>query len=884
MNTLRSGFSTLAGAWESYLEFSPVARRITDSRDELKAWPDNPGVLLTRRDARDWRRELRGISGFTGMDALRELKMLEMVRLGFLEYATDATVEEATRSLSNLADFCMGEVVKHLHEKLGSQLGDEGGFFSVLGLGKLGGTELNYSSDVDLIFIYDEDRPLSSGRSSHEVYGRMAQMFLQEMGKATMEGPFYRVDMRLRPEGDRGPLARSVESCENYYAAYGELWERLALLKARYCAGCEECAYEFMQMIQPFCYARDMLPEMLREIAHLKWRTENEIVKDRKDHHVKLGPGGIRDIEFFVQGHQLLSGARQPYLQVANTLKALRALKNLQIIAEETCEMLSEAYRFWRVLEHRVQIVEHRQTHDIPEKQEEQEPIARSMGYESAEQLWEVQMQWRRRVREVYDGFFGNLREKESATSRNFVLPDWSRFEDPKSAERNWISMTEGNADFHISPRALGSFKRLSPDLAARLDEALRPDIALRQFSSFVKVFGSRSLLFESLSSNPKALELLIRLFDCSQYLGDTLLAFPDVFEEVARRGVDDPGSRDYYREQLNAALAVSQEDPSRAARIFKREQMVRIALRWFLKLAPLEALRTEFTNLADACMDCAWSHHGRLPLAVISLGKHGGRDLGFGSDLDVLLVGSAGAGSEELEKAAQGMIRFMSEMTPEGSLFEVDPRLRPHGMGALVHAPESYGAYYSSEAQLWEIQALSKARHSAGDRAVAERFFDAILPVWKRAGQREDLKSSLREMKQKVEEGRCSTGKPELEIKTGAGGLMDIDFIMQYWQMSHGVFEPGTIDLFQIAGEKGFERQVGVLKQGYQMFRRVQAWMRFDQNRSVEHLPKSEKERLIIAKRCGYRDEASFFQALEEQRQAVRAVFDEVFESQAEG
>lgn len=859
----RAKFSSIDQAWEQYLVYSPAARTVIQNSDP-NFWQKDQ--LLQSRSHGRWETLWRDLfqsneGAHQPLEALRIFKRCEMVRLGFIEFATDVDTRTATASLSSLADFCLQKISALLAEKLPSDLKENS--LAIIGLGKLGGNELNYSSDIDIVFIYREEGELSNGQSFHQTYNALAQNIAHEIAATSPNGQLYRVDLRLRPEGDKGPLARSIESCENYYAEFGEMWERLAMLKGRFCAGDQEVAYDFLRSIQHFCYARDLLPDLLAEIASLKKRTEKEIVGEaNQNYHVKLGRGGIRDIEFYIQGQQLLHGARQPYLQHSNTFKILEALLHLNLIDREKFHTLLDAYNFWRKLEHRIQIIDHRQNHCLPRDAAELNIIAQSLDYENGEQLWKNQLDWRKKIRAIYDEFYSGIERKNPASSSTFLF-DPSIFQNANQAERNWRSLTTSSVEFHVSRRTLDSFQRLAPHLGRALNSSLRPDLALTQFVSFVQVYGSRSLLYESLATNPNALKLLIQLFDASQYLGEILRSDPEIFEEVARNGLDDPHNISYNLAGLQNTL---NPDPLAAARIFKRQTIVRIALRWLLELAPLEQLCMEFSDLADACLQFAWEKLNKPELAVIALGKHGGQELTFGADLDLLFIGADNT-------AAQEWTRFMTEKTPAGTLFAIDTRLRPFGEGSLAHTVDEYISYYRDHAQFWEIQALCKARFAAGHAPLAQNFLQAVQPLWKKQAKSKKLGKQMLEMRQKIEQGRCKSGKPDLEFKTGVGGLIDIEFALQYWQMKKNIFEPRTDLLLNEFAKEKFE-EATELKSAYQLFRAIEAWLRFDLNLSISHLPATPDALNHIARRCGFTNAKPFMEHLSSLRARTRQIF----------
>lgn len=874
---LRRCFSTPDEAWQAYLEYSEAARTITTGAVGQLIPNLSPAEMLEFRGAGRWKSDLElyaknATSNREKIDVLRALKNHELVRLGFIEFATDTDIASTAESLSWLACFSLQNALDLVLGPVKDREFPQNPL-TILGLGKLGGMELNYSSDVDLMFVYLEESD-GGGESAHAYHNRICRRLVQEATAASTYGQLYRVDLRLRPEGDQGPLARSIEGYEVYYAGYGEIWERLALLKTGHVGGSRETFYEFHQMIQPFCYSREALPQLLSEIAHLKERTEREIVgKGEYDYHVKLGPGGIRDIEFFVQGQQLLHGKKLPWLQTTNTLKAIAALRQVGLIEHEVYDLLSSGYRFWRRLEHRIQILQHQQTHSLPHDAETMDQIARSLDFPSGAALWEEQLAWRKKIRAIYDAFYDEGGKNSGTEPSAEFVGDF--FKDPDQSRKTWNELAGNSGEFHVSKRTLASFVRLAPGLSEELKKAIRPDLALTQFAGFVQSYGSRSLLYETLVSYPKALELLIRLFDSSTFLGEILRARPDVFEEVSRGNLDEMATRASLERQLGILLARA-EDPGTTLREFVRGNRVRVALRWLLKLTTLREMHHEYTALAETALQGAWKLAGEPRLAVIGLGKFGGGDLVFGSDLDVLFVG------EDNEKA-QEIVRFMSAKTNAGSLFAVDPRLRPYGEGKLARSVEEYRDYYAGAAQLWEVQTLCRTRWVVGDPGLGKDFFTAVMPSWRKRFSPQEIVEGLRSMRDRIEQGRCKSGNPELEFKTGAGGIMDVEFATQAWQMVHGEFETSTSRVCEMM-ERDFPEQGKILLAGYDRLREIEAWLRFDENQPVAHLPPDEAGQLYLARKMGLASALELMQFLKRTREAIREAFLGVYIRKAKG
>src|SRR5215472_15554341 len=364
---------------------SICATRLTRNPETL-LWLSQPEVSLASRDRGEMVADLHALAGdsarstkFTG---LRFWKGREMTRVALRELAGVAPLEETTGELSHIAKICIRRVFEYWDAELRQRHGSPKADFAILALGKLGGGELNHSSDVDLLFFYSEEGQLAPHISYHEFFNRLGNKILETFSTRDPVGSLFRVDLRLRPEGSAGPLARSLESMENYYAGFGETWERIALIKARGIAGSRELAYDFLRLHQPFIYPKSATPDLLEEIANIKHRIERDVVGAEKlDRDVKLGRGGIRDIEFIVQALQLIHGARNPFLQEPSMLKALYALRQLDLLPRDEVLALDGAYRFLRRVEHRLQIEAEQQTHTVPDEPGPLRRLARSLRF-----------------------------------------------------------------------------------------------------------------------------------------------------------------------------------------------------------------------------------------------------------------------------------------------------------------------------------------------------------------------------------------------------------------------------------------------------------------------------------------------------------------------
>src|SRR5438270_698762 len=402
---------------------------------ELLLWLAQPEICQQGRDVAEMAVELHRAPqndvAANKFCILRHWKNKEMTRIALRELANAAALEETTAELSQLAEICVREVFAHYNSKFRESFGSPAAGFAILALGKLGGRELNHSSDVDLIFLYSEEGELSPRVSYHQWFNRLAEKMLETFAVRDPEGALFRVDLRLRPEGGAGPLVRSLESMENYYAGFGETWERIALIKARRIAGDRELAYEFLRQHQPFIYPRSPTPDLLDEIAKIKRRIERDVVRtDTMERDVKLGRGGIREVEFVVQTLQFIHGGRNAFLQDTSTLGALRSLARLELIPLNEVLDLDRGYRFLRLVEHRLQIEAEQQIHTLPRVRSALERLASRLGYESSKDFSVELKKHMRNIRSVFD------RVITSAPTQT-ASPDFKVFKDEKSAARS---------------------------------------------------------------------------------------------------------------------------------------------------------------------------------------------------------------------------------------------------------------------------------------------------------------------------------------------------------------------------------------------------------------------------------------------------------------
>lgn len=835
---------------------------------QLLVWLADPAVCAQPRSRADMTatadRLVEGDIAAGNFRAIRRWKNQEMTRIALRELANAADLEETTAELSHIAQICIREVFAHWNSKLRETLGSPAAEFAILAVGKLGGRELNHSSDVDLIFLYTEEGEVSPRLTNHQWFNRLAEKILETFSTPDAEGALFRVDLRLRPEGSAGPLARSLESMENYYAGFGETWERIALIKARVIAGSRELAYEFLRQHQPFIYPRSPTPDLLDEIAAIKRRIEHDIAEDL-ERDVKLGRGGIREIEFVVQTLQFIHGGRHAFLQETNTLNALRALANLELVPAKEVLDLDRAYRFLRQVEHRLQIEAEQQTHTVPRDPSAVERLARSLGFDSSKKFTGQLRTTMERVRSIFDRVI-------TGGPAETAPPDLANFQDQKAVARSLSDLLKPTSASHIAPRTKQVFAKLRPALLAQISKTADPDATLNRFVRFVEAYGLRGLLFELLATNPTLLELLTKTFDRSRFAADLLIRRPPLLEEITRdKAFSQPRSvADHLARLGSFGASATNLDPVRA---YRQRQTLRIIMRDVLDAADASIIFTELSDLAEACVGFTNRLLGGENLTIVALGKFGGREVSYGADLDVVFIGDD-------TRAAQDLIAATAQPTAEGTIASLDARLRPDGeKGALVAPLQAYESYYRDRAQLWEIQALSRARPVTGPSQ--DVYVEVVQTIWRNFGNQPDLFSKIDSMLDRIHHER-SSGSEFLDFKTGVGGMIEAEFLVQALQMRAGIWEPN----WENAMARLIEQDVISKKDGqeasksYRLLRTIETALRRVENKNISALPAAPEEQAKLAQRLDYNTGDGFAKDYHDARATIHTVYDRYLKS----
>ncbi len=836
-----------------------------------------------------------------------------------------ARFDEVAGELSRLASAVLSGALRGVHAWATD--GAPQARIGVIGMGKLGGEELNYVSDVDVIFVHEPVDGAGDQAAAKEA-NRVLSRLLELMNRSTTMGRAYEVDPTLRPEGRSGALSRRPGAFVAYWERWAKTWEFQALLKARPVAGDLELGAELLAAAEPFVWPEHLDPDVVAEVRGMKSRIEAKPeVRREGARQVKLGPGGIRDIEFTVQLLQLVHGRGDHSLRQTGTLPTLGALVNNGYVDDDDAAVFADAYRMLRTVEHRLQLSHERRTHTIPDDPDRQEWLARSLGYRaeadsSARERFLAELgRVQGRVTELHAKlFYRPLLEAYAsvpAAASGVSVPGQVTaigddaamerlralgFRDGAAALRDVRAVTAG-----VSRRAR-TVRAVLPAVLQVLQDAPDPDTGLRSFRELVETQGDKAELLAYLRDHPGAADLVGRVLGTSRVAGELLIRQPEGVDWLRdERLLVAPRTRD---ELVRRAVGrLHWQDTTDALRRFKRLELLRIVLRDLAGGATLGGVGEELTALGEACLTAALRAElsaraqasglagpDDLPvsMAVIGMGKLGGRELDYCSDLDVLFVHEAAPDAEESQatslalEIAANVMRSLSMITAEGSAFDVDADLRPEGRsGPLSRTLGSYQAYWERWAEPWEHQALLRARPVAGDHDLGGRLV-AVAEQFAYPGHGRDVAAPMRRMKARLEKERIPRRvAPEQHIKLGPGGLSDVEWTVQLLQQIHGPTHIGlrtagtmpALDALQDEDLIGHQDATW-LRDGYHFLSEVRNRLYLLRHRDVDVLPSARAELEVLARSMGYG--RGRWQEFDEDRQRharhVRQVCERVF------
>ncbi len=815
------------------------------------------GDLATRYAPDDWairlERPLATVTDEAQLAAgLRRFRRREMVRIAWRDLSGLADLTETLGDLTDLAEVAVGAALNRLHEDQCRRYGiprDTDGQpqrLIVLGMGKLGGRELNFSSDIDLIFAYPRQGQTDGSRaiSNEEFFRRLGQRLAKTLAEPTADGFVFRVDLRLRPFGDSGPLAMSFAAFEDYYQNHGRDWERYAMIKARCIAGDREAGERLLTILRPFVYRRYLDYHAFEALRGMKILITQDMERKSRRRNIKLGPGGIREIEFIGQAFQLIYGGREPALRERGILQVLELLGATGRLPMEAVRDLQQAYDFLRRVENRLQAWADQQTHHLPEDDLAKLRLAFTMGYSDWDAFAHQLARHTDAVSHQFAQVFGDTAPSEPVhadlgeTWRGdpgeesaLALLAEHGFEEPARVWNRLRALKTGFSYRTMSPRGRERLDLLIPRVLEAVRATPQPTVTLERILNLLEAVARRSVYLALLTDQPQALAQLVKLCHASGWISHHLTRYPLLLDDLLNPAVlYAPLDRRQLAAELDVQLARTPADDAEeilnALRYFKQTQVLRVAAAEVSGAMPLMIVSDHLTEIAETLLRkvlaLAWTDllpkfgqprcvvdgvERAAQFAIVAYGKLGGIELNYGSDLDlVFLHDSAGVRQQTVgprpidnptffAKLVQRIIYWLTTRTGAGDLYEVDTRLRPSGRsGLLVSSFEAFAEYQRRQAWTWEHQALTRARMVAGPAALAERFQVIRREVLQRERDPATLRQEVQEMRERMRAELDSSSAEVFDLKQGRGGIADIEFVVQYEVLANACNYPDLL------------------------------------------------------------------------------------------
>ncbi len=879
MNIVNSPPATWAGLLQKTLYCSRYAKRALETDQSLLNWLQKNYTTPCSRAGMQVLLQQSGLdlNDETGLArAVRILRKQVMVKLILRDLNGLADLNEVMQSMTTLAEVCVQHAQACLTRALHAQFGNPTGAASattqellVVAMGKLGGGELNVSSDIDLIFVYPEDGetagPVKLG--NHEFFTRLGRRLINIINELTADGYVFRVDMRLRPYGDSGPLVTSFAALEEYLVSQGRAWERYAWIKARVIAPAESPQQpspqtaELMQLVQPFVYRKYLDFGAIDAMRKLHAQIRQEVRRRDRLNNIKLGPGGIREIEFIAQVFQLIRGGSDARLRIRPTRSVLRQLGENAQLPATVVAALDAAYVFLRNLEHRLQYLDDQQTQELPEKAEDQQIIAQAMGYADYAALLKELDRHRALVSQQFEQIFGEQQEEQydaqlwreeiTAEELRTALKKLGYHDAPDSAQR-LLQLRASNRYRQLPELSRQRLDRLIPQfimLSAQHDD---PDATLSRLLALLEGVSRRAAYLAFLAEYPQALQRLTRLVAASSWASEYLTLHPALFDELLdARELYQPPQWQQLDHDLQTRLDDCAEDAERQLDVLRhaqQEQTFHLLAMDLQGLLPLETLSDHLSDLADLMLRhvlrLSWAtarkrHRDDAKFAIIAYGKLGGKELGYASDLDLIFLydDEHPDAQENYARLAQRINTMLGSYTSSGRLYETDLRLRPNGAsGLLVSSVAAFTEYQQSHAWVWEHQALTRARFSAGDAQVGTAFEQIRRQVLCQPRDLTTLRKEILAMRRKMYDGHPNDSGL-FDIKHDSGGMVDIEFMVQYLVLAYAPLHPeltanmGNLALLKLAGELGLipVEIAGQTRALYRALRQTQHRMRLN-------------------------------------------------------
>ncbi len=831
---------------------------------------------------------------------LRRFRNRQQLRIIWRDLNRLASLEDTTCELSLLADTCISQALDWLYLRHCQQYGTPTGHASgkpqpliVLGMGKLGAGELNLSSDVDLIFTYPEGGETTGAKRSldnQEFFTRLGQKLIRTLDQPTDEGFVFRVDMRLRPYGSGGPLAHSFNAIEQYYQNQGRDWERYAMIKARVVAGDRVAGERLLRILQPFVYRRYLDFSAIEALRAMKQLIQQEVMRKDMDDNIKLGSGGIREVEFIAQSYQLIHGGRDLSLQQRPLLQVLNTLSAQDYLPADDVEALRQAYRFLRYTEHALQAVADLQTQLLPETPLEQARLAAIMGYSHWSSFQQRLTGYRQQVEQQFRAVIADPDRDDEEYIGGEWLPVWEQsipedsilgqlaeagFTDPAASWQRLSQLRNGSQVRAMQRLGRERLDAFMPRLLSHVVEQEQPDLVLERVLPLIEAVARRSAYLVLLTENPGALSRLLELCAASPWIATQLTRFPALLDELLNAGrlYRPPQAPELAAELRERLLRIPEDDLEQQLEVlrhFKLAHRLRVAASEIAGTLPLMKVSDYLTWLAEAILtevlQLVWRDmvrkHGHpkrldgsdceLDFIIVGYGKLGGIELGHGSDLDLVflydcdpLAETGGPrpidGAQFYTRLGQRLISMLTTRTTSGGLYDIDMRLRPGGdSGLLVSSLSAFARYQEQEAWTWEHQALVRARVLTGCQRLTDAFAKVRLDVLGRQRELEHLREEVSQMRAKMRHNHGTrptaggladnafSADSEFELKQDAGGIVDIEFMVQYaalawsWRYPQLVTYTDNIRILDALGEAGLISMdtMHMLQEAYKAYR----------------------------------------------------------------
>ncbi|MGD8325488.1 MAG: bifunctional [glutamine synthetase] adenylyltransferase/[glutamine synthetase]-adenylyl-L-tyrosine phosphorylase [Sphingomonadales bacterium] len=794
-------------------EFSPYLSRLLEKNaDFFRDHEETELHQISQNIFANLRSNCVNASEIEVMAELRKAKDRTALLTALADIGGLWTLEEVTWTLSEFADLACELALQNIWSQFqskGEVEGDLRGFF-VLALGKLGGHELNFSSDIDIIAIFDNDNfPYTGRKSAGDCAVKITRKLTSLLQDRTEDGYVFRVDLRLRPDPGATPVAVSAQAAETYYQSMAQTWERSAFIKARYCAGDKTSANKFLERLRPFIWRRHLDFAAIDDIHAMKARVhEHHAHKDMSfaGHDVKLGIGGIREIEFYAQIHQLISGGRRPDLQKRPTLKTLKSLSKAGDISVEIWQDLQQAYVFYRTIEHRLQMIDDQQTHRIPTDTAKISSFCHFAGYDDP---MELQAQFLNHLKTTH-GHYEKLLPEAKSSSINLAQIK-KEFPNPAYIETLIEGWRSGRYRALRTARAQQLLEQLLPDLLRAFAETADPELSLKRFDKFLSQLPSGVQLFSLFKANPKLLGLISNIMGYAPALADQLARRPVLLDSFL--SVDffsDLAKTDDLRKDLKSfqRFARDYEDILDRTRIWVNERRFQIGVLMLEGLLDPISASQSLTRLADACIQSLLPEviadfkesAGAIPeghFIILALGGYGARALTYTSDLDLVFLyecpeGSSSEGgrrsfaaNQYYSRLSQRLISALSVLTSEGRLFEIDMRLRPSGRAGIIAVSlNAFENYQDEDAWSWEHMSLTKARPIAVSEDLQGKIEDSLNTILSRTRSYDNLKNDIRAMRERYDQE--FKDKSLWSLMTAPGGLSDANWLVQALLIGH--------------------------------------------------------------------------------------------------